>query len=248
MNGRVIRTEETIKRTLPIIGKLKIGEKSEKGYPTSLDYFKADGKYVALFNKAFPERQNKIQIVFVSDNISEVCNERFECWDSKGRKTAYGDGENFYLFNPATKEYDIEKKKDEAIAATKGDGNKWSVVLTLRFLIPQIRGVMGVWELTTKGAKSSINNLRDTFDSVMKQAKRVKGIPFDLTIHKHTSKKPGATSVYPVLDLIPNLSQESMLILSEFAGSGEFDKIGVLTDDSIWDAKPLQLEEHRNED
>lgn len=244
MNGRIKRDSQEIPRTLPIIGKLKVGEKNENGFPKSLDYFKADGKYAELFNKQFPNKPNKIQIVFVSDNVSEVCNERFECWDSKGRKVAYGDGENFFLFNEASKEYDIKATKEESIAKTKG--SKWSAVLTLRFLIPAIKGVMGVWQLDTKGAKSSIGNLRDTFDSVMNQAQRVKGIPFDLLIKKHTSKKPGATSVYPVLDLVPNLSQESMLILSEFAGSGQFDKIGVLDDNSIWEAKPIQLEEHKD--
>lgn len=244
MSGRIKRTSEEPKRTLPIIGKLKIGEKAEgTGYPKSLDYFKADGKYADLFNKTFPTNQNKIQIVFVSDNVEEVCNERFECWDTKGRKVAHGDGENFFLFNEKSKEYDIQVKKEEALEKTKG--SKWSAVLTLRFLIPEIRGVMGLWQLDTKGAKSSIGNLRDTFDSVMEKAGRVRGIPFDLLVKKHTSKKPGATSVYPVLDLVPNLSQESMLILSQFSGSAEFDKIGVLTDDSIWESKPLELNEDR---
>lgn len=247
MNGRIKRADSELnKRSLPIIGKIKIGEKKEgangKEYPVSLDYFKPSGNYENLFWGAYGEKPNKIEIVFISENIEEVCNERFECWDSKGRKTAHGDGEEFYLFNPSSKEYDLKMSKAEAIEKTKGDGQKWSVILTLRFLIPQIRGVMGQWELNTKGAKSSINNLRDTFDSVRNKAGRISGIPFDLLVKKHTSKKPGATSVYPVIDLVPNLSQESLLMLQQFSNQTALDSIGVLTEEKI-----LELSEHKTD-
>lgn len=221
----------------PIIGKIKIGEKRKNGdgkeYPTSLDYFRADGKYAEHFNRAYGDKPSKIQIIFISDNTDEVCNERFEYWNDKGRKVGYGDGLTFYLYNEKSKEYDIKVSPEEAKTRTTGQGGKWSVILTLRFLLPQIKGVGGVWELNTKGVKSSVKNLRDTFDTVMDKAGRVRGVPFDLIVQKHTSRKPGVTSVYPVIDLVPNLSTESLAILSEYGSSSQFDKTPILNEQTI---------------
>jgi len=233
--SRIKRAAETQQRSLPVIGKIKIGEKVKKGdkeYPTSLDYFKADGKYASMFDALFT-KPTRLPIVFFGENIDEICNERFECWDGSGKRLAYGDGETFSLFNPSSKEYDIKVGKEEAIAKTKGEKNKWNTVLTIRFLIPEIKGVMGLWELTTKGAKSSVGNIVTTFDNVRAQAGRISGIPFDLLVEKHTSRKPDSTSRYPVITLVPNLSQESMLRLHDFSQSGTFDRVGVLSDATV---------------
>ena len=179
MLGRIKRTTLT-QNKLPILGKIKIGIKNEqKGYPMSLDYFVAEGKYAQYFNNVFGEKPQSIEIVFISDNPYEVCNERYECRDKDGRLAGYGDGENFYLFNQVTNEYEIQPDKE-----TLKKSGKWEATLTLTFIIPKISTVFGQWQLTTKGKDSSIPAIRDTFDSVLSIAGTVKNIPFDFIFQK----------------------------------------------------------------
>ena len=74
----------------------------------------------------------------------------------------------------------------------------------LNFIIPKIRGIMGVWRFTTKGSASSVNNIRNSFDSVMQMRGSVTTSVFDLSVHFHKSNKPNDNSRYPVVDLIAN--------------------------------------------
>ncbi|MGF2526019.1 hypothetical protein ACQUW0_27255, partial [Ralstonia pseudosolanacearum] len=76
--------------------------------------------------------------------------------------------------------------------------------LTLRFIVPAIRGVVGVWVLNTKGRASSVKNLRDSFDSVQAMRGTVTTSVFDLSVHFHKSNKPNQNSRYPVLELVCN--------------------------------------------
>ena len=52
MAGRIIRAQENNRLPWPIIGKIKCGIKSDKGFPMSVDYFVPTGKYEALFKEA----------------------------------------------------------------------------------------------------------------------------------------------------------------------------------------------------
>ena len=184
--------------------------KNERGLPQSIDWFRATGKYADLFSKAFGERPNTIQIVFPSDSPEIVCNERFVYRDNSGALVARGDGRIFEIWNGSEyAPYSIEQYPDimERIAArtpTKRGADNWDVELTLRFIIPAIRGVVGVWSLTSKGRASSVKNLRDSFDSVQMMRQTVTTSVFDLSVHFHKSNKPGQNSRYPVLELVCN--------------------------------------------
>ena len=74
MNGRIQRNEPNAQMVLPRIGKIKIGKKSERGFPQSVDYFIPSGKYAGLFTQAYGEKPQSIQIVFPSDDAATVCN------------------------------------------------------------------------------------------------------------------------------------------------------------------------------
>lgn len=211
MEARIYRKEETADILgLPEIGRLHIGMKNERGLPQSIDWFRATGKYADLFSKAFGERPNTIQIVFPSDSPEIVCNERFVYRDNSGALVARGDGRVFEIWNGKEyAPYSIEQYPDimERIALrtpTKRGADNWDVELTLRFIIPAIRGVVGVWSLTSKGRASSVKNLRDSFDSVQMMRQTVTTSVFDLSVHFHKSNKPGQNSRYPVLELVCN--------------------------------------------
>lgn len=209
MGGRIYRGDDQAVLGLPEIGRLHIGQKSEKGYPMSIDWFRATGKYSDLFERIFG-KPNTIQIVFPSDDAEKVCNERFTYRDNSGALVASGDGKIFYIWNGSKYiplSIDEYPNLTESVAKkypTKRGLDNWDIELTLRFIVPAVRGVVGVWALTTKGAASSVKNLRDSFDSVLAMRGTVTTSVFDLSVHFHKSNKPGQSSRYPVLELVCN--------------------------------------------
>ncbi len=246
MEGRIARENVQLIK-LPIIGKIKIGmkvkSKEGKDIPKSLDYFIADGKYKSYFDKSYPEKPNKIQIIFVSDDLKEICNERYELRTKAGDLFGDGDGKEFRIWDVGKKQYneyslsehpDLLVRSAKAAESIKG----WEVILTLRFIIPAIKGVLGQWQLSTKGGKSSINAIRDTFDFVHLKAGSITRIAFDLTVQKFKSQKPNDPSTYPVINLIPNVSDENLALVQGFIESNK--SLPMITDEIIEKQKQLE--------
>lgn len=216
MNGRI---EDDHKNYMPIVGRIKCGMVNDKGYPQSLDYFRATGNYMAMFTEAFGDKPTSIEIVFLSDTVKDVCDERYEI--RKGSKLyAWGDGETFNVWDDKTDYRSFTKANHPDIMerVEKRLGAKWDRTLTLRFLIPRIKGVLGVWQLVTKGEASSIPQIVTIFDKTMTMAGTVKGIPFDLSVEKVKSQKPSSKSSFPVIKIIPNASEKSMEMISKIFG------------------------------
>lgn len=195
---------------LPEIGRLHIGMKNDKGYPMSIDYFRPTGKYEGLFRQALGEKPQTIQVIFPSDDAEKVCNERYEYRDDKGALVAGGDGQTFKVWNGKVyAPYTIEDYPNimQLIAEknpTKRKEDNWDIVLSMKFIVPAVRGVVGVWGLTTKGRASSVRNIRESFDAVQMMRGTVVTSVFDLAVHFHKSNKPNDTSRYPVLSLVAN--------------------------------------------
>lgn len=212
--GRIYRPEQTSVLDLPEIGRLHIGKKeigrNGKEYPTSVDYFIPSGKYAGMFVNALGEKPSTIQIIFPSDDAEKVCNERFEYRDDKGALIARGDGVCFDVWTG--QKYDVfgaDEYPDimEQIARnnpTKRGAENWDVALTLRFVVPAVRGIVGVWQFSTKGRASSVNNIRNSFDAVRKMRGTVCQTVFDLSVAFAKSNKPGVNSRYPVVSLVAN--------------------------------------------
>lgn len=211
MGGRIYRNEsnESIIE-LPEVGRLKIGMKNEKGYPMSIDWFRATGKYADAFNAVMGEKPNLVQIVFPDDNAEKVCNEQYEYRDNAGALVARGDGQTFEVWNgkkyvkmqvseyPRLMEQVVEKYPTKKVI------DNWDITLTMQFIIPKVRGIVGVWRLVTKGQASSIKNIRNSFDSVQMMRGTVTQTVFDLSVQYAKSNKPGVSSRYPVLALVAN--------------------------------------------
>ena len=211
MNGRIYRPEQgAAMLELPEIGRLRIGMKSEKGFPMSLDYFRATGKYAGLFHNAYGEKPQTIQIIFPSDDAQTVCNQRYEYRDDKGALIARGDGRTFEVWNGKIyAPFSVEQFPDimEQITAknpTKRGAENWDVTLTMRFIIPAVRGIVGVWQFASKGKASSIKNICNSFDGVQMMRGTVMQTVFDLSVQFAKSNKPGDNSRYPVVSLIAN--------------------------------------------
>ena len=218
MEGR-IKQEKSNRLPFPQIGRIACGEKSEKGYPRSLDYFIANGKYKSLFDDAYGEKPSTIQVVFPSDDASLVCNEMYELRDDAGKLVAQGDGETFKVWSAKTSTYTKVTTNEYPdlmeMVASKYKGREWKITLSLTFFIPKVRGVMGLWTFTTKGSASTIPQVRDTFDAMLEQNGHASGVIFDLCVKMHKSNKPGDSSRYPVVSLVPNESKENLTMVKE---------------------------------
>lgn len=233
LSGRINRGGGHTPANLPILGKIKTGEKREKTnqngrtveYPVSLDYFRCTGDYDSLFHKVYGDKPNKITVVFHSDDISQVANERLELRDKAGRLVAASDGmvvkyfdanSDTYQYGSTLTEPDIMQRLERQSTSIKG----WEAVLTLRFLMPDIPSVLGVWELSTKGEASSIPAIIGTLQTVFQMGGTIAGVPMDLSVEKVSSQKPGSKSNYPVIRIIPNLSQKNLETLRNLVENG----------------------------
>lgn len=218
MNGRIKRPEQGVTLLdLPEIGRLHIGMKAKnqygKEYPMAVDYFIPTGKYSELFKMALGEKPNTISVIFPDDNPEKVCNQRYEYRDDKGALVARGDGDTFEIWDGKKyAPYKVEQYPNvmEQVARKypkkprNENDNGWDIALTLRFIVPAVRGVVGVWTLSTKGAASSIKNICNSFDGVQAMRGTVRNSVFDLSVSFAKSNKPGQSSRYPVLSLIAN--------------------------------------------
>lgn len=211
MKGRIIRPDENNGvLNLPEIGRLHIGMKNERGLPTSIDWFRPTGKYAGLFTDALGDKPRTITIIFPSDDAGLVCNERYEYRDDKGALIARGDGDIFEVWNGkkyvqcSAENYPNIMEQITAKNPTKRGGDNWDIALTLRFIVPAVRGIVGVWQFSTKGKASSIKNIRDSFDSVQRMRGSVTQTAFDLSVEFAKSNKPGVNSRYPVVSLVAN--------------------------------------------
>ena len=219
MAGRILNKEKTKRLPFPILGRVACGEKSEKGYPRSLDYFVASGKYAELFKSAYGDKPSTIQIVFPNDDAELCCKEFYELRDTAGKLVSEGDGETFKVWSDKTKAY-ITLSTEQypnlmEMIAGKYPKCEWKITLTLNFIIPKVRGIMGLWQFSTKGSASSIPQVRDTFDAMLEQNGHASGVIFDLSVKMHKSNKPNDSSRYPVVSLVPNESEENLRMVKE---------------------------------
>ena len=217
MKPRIKRPSEVKKNILPIVGRIKTGIKGEK-YPKSIDYFIATGNYQKYFHHFYGEKPNKIQVVFLSDDPADGCFERYEYRDENGDIYAKGDGETFQVWNGKKYVETTIKQKPNFMNDCENHCKSkrgWETILTLRFLLPKVNGILGLWEYTTRAEQSSIPNITGTFDTFLEQKGFIRGIVFDLTVQFAKSQKPNNASRYPVVNLIPNMTKDNIESLKD---------------------------------
>ena len=213
MAGRIITNKEEHRLAFPIVGRIKCGMKSDRGFPMSVDYFIPSGNYAPLFTQAYGEKPSTIQIVFPSDDAELVCREEYVLRNEQGKLIATGDGETFKTWSEKAKKYIIvttTEQPDIMAMLEKHYEQEWKITLTLVFILPLVRGIMGCWQFQTKGSASTIPQVRDAFDAMLETNGKAAGVIFDLSVKMHVSQKPNEKSRYPVVTLVPNESLENL--------------------------------------
>lgn len=221
------------KSGLPEIGRLSIGADMEgRKFPGSIDYFRVrtmNRVIESQMHQKYGNEPKTLPIFFNTNLIENHCIERLELRDNAGKLLAYGDGENFKVWNDTKKGYvstDIHKRP-EIVAqclefARTGITSPekralidWKHTLDLRFCIKEV-GAMGFWQLSTKAAKTTIPALRGLIDQCFEIFGFFAFMPFYLTVKMVESNTPGITRKYPVVDIIPAFSFEVGAQLSEY--------------------------------
>lgn len=209
---------------LPEAGRIKIGMKVTNGngkeYPTSLDYFRATGTFANQFHQIMGEKPEKIMVVFISDNVADSCNEEYACWEN-GKRWGWGDGETFNVWDSTAG----KDKKGDYVVVDKDSpllkGKKWDITLTLRFILPMMKGVLAHWVFATKGSKTTIPGIVQAFDFVKERMGTVIGVPFELAVEKAKGYSPGQARQYSKVKLVPCISEAYMEKVRDFLSAGK---------------------------
>ncbi len=241
MKGRISTGTVQQGSTLPEIGRIKVGMKTERGLPTSLDYFRATGKFATHFASLVGDKPTELHIAFVSNDLSEVCNEQFEAWD-KGKRLGWGDGSSFTVWNPSGGKdnkgaYEIGLLPDDP--KVKAIRKFFARTLTLRFVLLKMKGVLGYWTFQTKAKETTIPSIVKAFDMVMERSGSIIGFPFSLVVEKVQSYTPGMAKNYPIVKLIPNFTEETIEQVRAYVESG--GELNRLTTNMITSGSLLQL-------
>jgi hypothetical protein len=230
MTGRIqSRKTESAASTLPEIGKIKIGEKamsaSGKEYPKSLDYFRPTGNFANEFTTKYGDKPTKLSVCFISDSLSEVCNERYESW-VKGKRWGWGDGSTFTVWDTTAGDGKGAYVNDVPASDARVKALKWDIMLTLRFVLLELKGIMGYWTFQTKAKATTIPSVVKAFDFVRERANTIIGFPFNLIIERKTGYNPGEAKNYPVVTLVPNFSQDALdAVRTYIEAGGEVSRI-----------------------
>lgn len=224
MTGRIqSRKSESAASTLPEIGKIKIGEKAMssggKEYPKSLDYFRPTGNFANEFTNMYGDKPAKLSVCFITDDIQEVCNERYESW-VKGKRWGWGDGATFTVWDTTLNEGKGAYVSGLPATDQRVKSLKWDIMLTLRFVLLELKGIMGYWTFQTKAKATTIPSVVKAFDFVREKAGTIIGFPFNLIVERKTGYSPGEAKSYPVVTLVPNFSQDAIEMVSNYLEAG----------------------------
>lgn len=221
MTGRIqSRKTEAAASTLPEIGKVKIGEKAPNGnYPRSLDYFKPTGNFANEFTMKYGDKPTKLSVCFVSDDLNEVCNERYESW-VKGKRWGWGDGAIFSVWDSTANDNKGAYIHNLPANDPRVKSLKWDIMLTLRFVLLELKGIMGVWKFETKAKATTIPSVVKAFDYVRDRAGTIIGFPFTLVVERKTGYNPGEAKSFPMVSLIPNFSEDAITLIRDYVEQG----------------------------
>lgn len=218
-----------------VIGKIQVGEKkANANFPNSLDYFVANSPYESAFKAAYGDKPTQIEIMFTKDerNIDEVLQLTFN-----GKPAIIFETRAANFLAVASKQnarYFLTPKGIIAAITEKfmfcWVGETWQQFaipniagwpelvckhsLILRFRIPKITLIDGLWEYRT-GAVSSREPIKATLLEAQEQYwEWIDRIPFDMNVR--ISHGNAMDKKYPVVNIVMNLNKAEHLQTQTF--------------------------------
>lgn len=235
LNNTALPEKARIQAAIPIIGTISVGEKRKteagKEYPVSLDFFRATGRYESYFTEVYGRTPQSIHIIFPGNEVQEYCNCTYTFRDNAGRLLAEGDGQSWKVWSRQKSEYVYGSWNYDVIKERFPDARD-NIELRLKFLMPRINNIYGLWKFTSRARHSTIPQITGMFDKVLAEVGYVQNIPFELSVAKVKSNKPDSNNTFPVVQLIPVLSPENIAMLAEFYDAGQNIR-GMITAEKI---------------
>lgn len=215
------------------IGRISVGElaPTQNGgtRPAGIDYFRIRTRHRMVEKSIldnYGEKPSTLPIFFNTSDFNNHCFEQLVLRDGAGKKFAYSDGETFFCWNKKTASY-VERHidNDPEIASkilklcressNKSGGADWAHEITLRFCIKDV-GVLGYWQFTSKGSKTTIPALRNVIDQCFQVFGFFEFLPFQMSVTMAQGNKPGENRKYPVVNITPAFSFEKGMQLAQF--------------------------------
>ena len=204
----MLKNQKNQLRRPPRLGKIKVGEKSDKGYPTSVDYFIIDSDYKDQVAKVYGDKPKSLKIVFPYDDIEQNLDEMYRMYGKSGLK-CIGDGES-------AKRADVDGKLNEEITctchfATPPDDQKQQCFpsMNLSFIITGI-GVTGLWMFSSKAVYSR-SNIRAVMEMVQATTGKLAGVPFFLRVDMQESNVANNPHKFPVVNIDCAMDLEALM-------------------------------------
>ena len=219
------------------LGKLSVGElvagKNEgaSSYPKSTDYFQARGDehFEQTFAQLYGTQPQTLRVMFASDDPAFSCEERLELRDNAGKLYAYGDGETCWFYKEEEKAYTTVRHLSEHpqvmekavehlrknLSGRSAAAIGWKPTLYLRVILPEFPA-LGYWQFVTHAEKTTIPNLRNTFDQCLADFGTVRLFAFKLMAQKVKSNRPGAVNQYTIVSMVPLISMSEGMKLARY--------------------------------
>lgn len=195
-----------------IIANVKIGTKSDKGYPMKLSHFHVekdkvtDNDMVDIFKQRYPDKPTVLKIIFKNENPVKLGFKRYV----NGKAVCIGNGSEAITIGKDEK----GNSKQVRIPCSKDcqqlkDG-KCKVKCSLKFILDGIEAG-GLWNLTTSGWKSARNIVSELYAS-KRAGLNIAGVPFELRLSEHDY--PGYPTYYDIdlkrMDIKPRLVESNL--------------------------------------
>lgn len=195
-----------------IIGNVKIGKKSAKGYPQKLPYFNVEedkttsSEVAEIFKKLYPDKPTKLKIRFTSE---EPFNFKFKRY-ANDKVVCIGDDSKAITIGKDAKgnntQITVECNKECAQRVNKS----CKLVGSLKFVIEGINAG-GLWKISTGGGLSLSNIATEIIES-KKAGLSIVDVPFELGLSEQETLAYG--TYYSIelkrLDIKPMLTQGVM--------------------------------------
>lgn len=180
-----------------IAGYVKIGTKTEKGYPTSLDHFIIECKFPSLAQLVEQyQKTNSINVYFLYEDWASSY---WELRNKSGKLLGWGgDGDKFVILKEDQEYVEVQAYKGFMREMEDKLNGKWVKTFRLEFMIEGIP-IYGRFVFKTHGSKVIIPNLIDSIEYA-------KSLPGGITAHKFllaVKKKTGGSKIYPEVGIFP---------------------------------------------
>lgn len=226
-----------------VVANIKIGTKGKNGIPQKLPYFNVEQDKVTnedmveVFKKRYPNKPNKLQIRFTSENP-------FSCNFKKyvnGKATCIGNGEKAITIGKDAKNNNTQIEIECSENCENRQNGKCKLKGSLKFVLDGI-DAGGIWNLNTSGGMS-LSNIASEIVKYKKAGMSIVNVPFELILTEQQSLAYG--TYYSIdlhrTDIKPKIIEDNTVKLPEINDDSE-----KLNDEIKQIDKPKEKIENKN--